>query len=75
MPNSGADQRRTSFEPHHGESPTGWHIDLKPGHNDRQAVREPAHRTPQTLRPTPQRIQEQLGGYGMLGGMVFNHGT
>ena len=39
MPNSGADQHRSSFEPRHGKGPTGWHIDLKPGHHDRQAVR------------------------------------
>ena len=34
-----------SFEPRHGKDPTGWHVVLKPGHNGRQAVREPAHRT------------------------------
>jgi hypothetical protein len=31
MPNSGSISGRTSFEPHHGKGPTGWHIDLKPG--------------------------------------------
>jgi hypothetical protein len=31
MPNSGSVGGRTSFEPRHGKSPTGRHIDLKPG--------------------------------------------
>ena len=29
------------------QGPAGWHIDLEPDHNGRQAVREPAHRPPQ----------------------------
>ena len=49
-----------SFEPRHGKGPTGGHIVIKPDHTGRQAVREPAHRAPSTLRTTPQRIQKQL---------------
>ena len=46
---------------HPRQDPTGRHLVLKPG-QARQAVRDPAHRTPQTLRPTSQRFHEQLGG-------------
>ena len=30
MPNSGSASVRSFFEPHHGEDPTGQHLDLKP---------------------------------------------
>ena len=60
MPDSRSISGRTSFEPRHGKGPAGWHIDIKPDHTGRQAVREPAHRAPSTLRTTPQRIQKQL---------------
>jgi hypothetical protein len=38
---------RASFEPRRGESPTGRHLDLKPGHHrSRQAVKEPGPSDP-----------------------------
>ena len=44
------------------QGPTGWHIVLKPGHSGRQAVREPAHRTPQRYEQHRSASREQLGG-------------
>jgi hypothetical protein len=63
MPNSGAEQRRPSFEPRHGEGPAG------PAHRSKARPQwvgrrfgSQACRTLSTLRPpTPQRY-EQLGG-------------
>ena len=40
----------------------GRHIDLKPDRNGRQAVREPAHRTPQRYGQRRNASREQLGG-------------
>jgi hypothetical protein len=60
MPNSGSISGRTSFEPHHGKGPTGWHIDLKPSQAAGRRFGSQARRTLSTLRPTPQRIHEQL---------------
>jgi hypothetical protein len=37
MPNSGSISGRTSFEPRHGNGPTGWHIDLRPSQAKRPA--------------------------------------
>src|SRR5205807_2016989 len=43
---------RTSFEPHHGETPSGQHFARKPVDNRRQALREPNRQGSQTLRIT-----------------------
>ena len=37
MPYSRSVERRTSYEPHRGKVPAGWHVVLKPGH-DRSAA-------------------------------------
>ena len=54
--------------------PTSWHIDLKPSHNDRQAVREPAQRTfNATIHAAAFPIRVQLGGSARNGRRLVGH--
>src|SRR6266702_922458 len=60
---------RASLEPHRGPDTTDRHLVTEPDPSGRQTVREPAHRTSRTLRPTAApRDKSQSDGSRVLAG-------